>query len=75
MVVEKVVDSRYQYDTDTNLAEANLGIGGLMQSVTDNKVSIESLDIDWHTFSADANSMELMEPLITNDSVNMGYIE
>ena len=46
-----------------------------MQSVTDNKVSIESLDIDWHKFSADANSMELMEPLITKDSVNMGYIE
>ncbi len=31
MVVEKVVDSRYPYDTD--LANANIGIGDLMQSV------------------------------------------
>jgi hypothetical protein len=41
-----VVDSRYRYDTD--LADLNLGIGYLMQSVTDSKVSIKPLDIDWH---------------------------
>ena len=47
-VVEKVVDSWYQYDTDTNLADINLGIGYLMQSVPDSHLRIESLDIDWH---------------------------
>ncbi len=48
LVVEKVVDSRYQYDTNTDLATLNIGICYPMQSVTESKVSIELLDIDWH---------------------------
>ncbi len=40
-VVEKVIDSWYRYNTDTDLADLNLGIGYLIQSVTDIKVSIE----------------------------------
>ncbi len=47
-MVEKVVDSRYQYDTNTDLANLNIVICYPMQSVTDSKVSIELLDIDWH---------------------------
>jgi hypothetical protein len=47
-VVEKFVDSRYRYDTDTDLADLNLAIGYPMQLVTDSKVSIEPLDINWH---------------------------
>jgi hypothetical protein len=48
LVVEKVADSQYRYNTDTDLANLNLGIGYPMQSVIDSKVSIEPLDIDWH---------------------------
>jgi hypothetical protein len=48
LVVEKVVDSWYQYDTNTDLANLNIGICYPMQSVTKSKVSIELLDIDWH---------------------------
>ena len=39
-VVEKVVDSRYHYNTDTDLADLNLGIGYPMTLATGSKVSI-----------------------------------
>jgi len=51
-----VVDSQYRNDTDTILANTNLGIGDPMQSVADGKVSIELLDIDWQKFPADAKN-------------------
>jgi hypothetical protein len=56
LVVEKVVDSRYRYNINTDVADASLGIGDPMQLVTDSKVSIELLDIDWHKFPTDANN-------------------
>jgi hypothetical protein len=34
------------YNTDTSLADANLGIGNLMQSVADGHLRIKALDID-----------------------------
>jgi hypothetical protein len=51
-----VVDSQYRNDTNTILANTNLGIGDPMQSVADGKVSIELLDIDWQKFPADAKN-------------------
>jgi hypothetical protein len=51
-----VVDSQYRNDTNTILANTNLGIGDPMQSVADSKVSIELLDIDWQKFPADAKN-------------------
>ena len=45
-VVAKVVDSQYRYDTNTDLADTNLGIGDPMQSLVNSHLRIESLDID-----------------------------
>ncbi len=39
-VVEKVVDSWYQYDTDTDLADFGLGIGDPMTPETDANLTI-----------------------------------
>jgi hypothetical protein len=39
-VVEKVVDSRYRYDTNTNLANFRLGIGDLMTPETNPNLTI-----------------------------------
>jgi hypothetical protein len=53
-----------------------------MQLVTDSKVRIELLDIDWQKFgrkmAADVNSIKPMKPVISmiiDDSVNFGYIK
>ncbi len=44
---QKIYDLMW-YNTDTSLADANLGIGNLMQSVADGHLRIKALDIDWH---------------------------
>jgi hypothetical protein len=49
LVVAKVVDSRYRYNT-------NLGIDDPMKQVVDGHLRIELLDINWQKFPADANN-------------------
>jgi hypothetical protein len=56
LVVAKVVVSRYRYNTDTILANANLAIGDPMQLEVNGHFGIELFDIDWQKFPADAKN-------------------
>ncbi len=44
-VVEKVVDSRYWYNTDAMVPDFDLGIGDPMGSPSDGKIGIESVSV------------------------------
>jgi hypothetical protein len=56
LVVEKVVDSQYQNDTNKIFANANLFIANPMQLVVDGHHRIELLDINCQKSPADANN-------------------
>ena len=64
-VVEKVVDSQYRYDTDTDLDNTNLGIYNPMQSTVDGHLRIKLLDTDWQKFPADANKAYQCWPMVS----------